>query len=89
MWAAPKILRAYGVAPGARVRSVGTVARYTGIKTRFQRKRFFVLRSLQTRCGAHPASVVAGRLFGVPGRIIITAAPNAKYIELKKLQEFY
>jgi len=41
MLAALKVLRAYIFALGARVRSVGTVTRYTGIKTRYQRKKFF------------------------------------------------
>jgi hypothetical protein len=66
MLAVLKILTAYTFALGAKVRSVGTVTRYTGIRTRFQGKRFFVLRSVQPSCGAHPASVVAG-VFGVGG----------------------
>jgi len=50
MLAALKILRAYTFALGTRVRSVGAVTRYTGIRTRFQRKRFFLLRSVQPSC---------------------------------------
>jgi hypothetical protein len=61
-----KTVRAYTFTLGPTIRSVGAMTGYTRFRTRFQVKRFFVLRSVQPSCGAHPASVVA-RLFGVRG----------------------
>ena len=46
-----KIVITYPFTLGARIRSVGAVTGFTRFRTRFQRKRFFVLRSVQPSCG--------------------------------------